>query len=114
MRLAGVGSSCGSGTARKAQNSERKGNHGNEGANLWYRPMAVLILLVSIVYSTHSAEPFKPQHASQNHCKKTAPACQAVCMLQHGPLCGESELPYLYAVDCKAYVTLPPASYSCQ
>ena len=50
----------------------RKGGHGNEGANLWYRPMAVLILLVSIVYSAHSAEQFKPQRASQNHCKKKA------------------------------------------
>ena len=61
------------GTVRKAQNIGRKDDdHGNEGANLRYRHIAVLILLVSIVYSAQSAEPFKPQHASENHCKKKA------------------------------------------
>lgn len=62
----------------KVQNSERKGDHGNEGTNLWYRPMAVLIWLVLIVYSAQSAEPFKPHQASQNGCKKLR-LCVASC-----------------------------------
>ena len=44
-------------TVRKAQKSGRKDHHGNEGANLWYRPMAVSTSLVSIVHRAQSAEP---------------------------------------------------------
>ena len=41
----------------KAQKSGRKDHHGNEGASLWYRPMAVSTSLVSIVHRAQSAEP---------------------------------------------------------
>ena len=85
----------------------RKGGHGNEGANLWYRPMAALILLVSIMYSVHSANLSNQSMRRKIIAKRRRVCCERLflcCSMGH--FCTESELPCLYAVDRQAHVTL--------
>ena len=91
---------------RKAQIIGRKGDHGNEGANLWYRPMAALILLVS--NNVQCAQNLSNQSMRRKTiAKRRRIRCERpfqCCSMGH--FCTESELPCLYAVARKAHVTL--------